>query len=96
MSGRSIILAQVKRGEVILKGINTTLNHQEHNKVPSGHQPQEAEEVEALKEDSARNQEGCFVYSVEKIRGIQRGHAKSRYRSRNTSSNPWTDGTYSW
>ena len=67
MSGRSIILAQVKRGEVILKGINTTLNHQEHNKVPSGHQPQEAEEVEALKEDSARNQEGCFVYSVEKI-----------------------------
>ena len=77
MSGRSIILAQVKTREVILKGINTTLNHQEHNKAPSGHQPQEAEEVEALEDDSARNQEGCIVYSMEKIRGIQPGHAKS-------------------
>jgi hypothetical protein len=82
MSGRSIIPAQVKTGEVILKGISITLNHQEHIKVPSGHQTQEAKEVEASEEDSARNQEGCFIYSVENIRGIQRGHAKSRYRSK--------------
>jgi hypothetical protein len=77
MSGRSIIPAQVEIGEIILKGINTGPNHQEHNKAPSGHQPQEAEEVEASKEDSARSQEGCFACSVEKIRGIQPGHAKS-------------------
>jgi fatty acid-binding protein DegV len=61
MSGRSIIPAQVKTGEVILKGINTTLNHEEHNKAPSGHQPQEAEEEEALEEDLARNQEGVLL-----------------------------------
>jgi hypothetical protein len=58
-------------GEIILKGISTALNHQGHNKAPSGHQLQEAEEVEASVEDSASNQEGCFAYSVEKIRGIQ-------------------------
>jgi hypothetical protein len=82
MSGRSIILAQATIGEIILKGISTVPNHQEHNKAPSGHQLQEAEEVEALEEDSAPNQEGCFAYSVGKIRGIQQGHAKSRYRSK--------------
>jgi hypothetical protein len=82
MSGQSIIPAQVKTGEIILKGISTAPNHQEHSKAPSGHQPQEAKEVEASEEDSACNQEGCFAYSVEKIRGIQLGHAKSRYRSK--------------
>jgi hypothetical protein len=72
----------VKTGEDILKGISIALNHQEHSKAPSGHQPQEIEEEEALKEDSAHNQEGCFSCFVEKIRGIQQGHAKSRYRSK--------------
>jgi hypothetical protein len=48
----------------------------------SGHQPQEAEKVDASEEDSACNQEGCFACSVKKIRGIQLGHAKSRYRSK--------------
>jgi hypothetical protein len=66
MSGQSIILAQAKIGEIIFKGISTTPNHHEHNKAPSGHQSQEAEEVEALEEDSARNQEDCFAYSVER------------------------------
>jgi hypothetical protein len=70
MSGRSIIIAQAKTVEIILKGIGTTPNHQEHNKAPSGHQPQEAEEVEASKEDSTRNQEGYFACSMEKTRGI--------------------------
>jgi hypothetical protein len=68
MSGRSIIPAQVKTWKVIYKGI--TLNHQEYNKAPSGHQTQEAEEEEASEEDSVRNQECCFACSVEKIRGI--------------------------
>jgi hypothetical protein len=82
MLGRSIIPAQAKIGEIILKGINTAPNHQEHSKAPSCHQPQEAEEDEASEEDSTRNKEGCFACSVEKIRGIQPGHAKSRYRSK--------------
>jgi hypothetical protein len=69
-------------GEIILKGISTPPNHQGHIKVPLGHQLQEAEEVEALEEDSACNQEGCFAYSMEKTRGIQLGHARSRYRSK--------------
>jgi hypothetical protein len=64
-------------GEITLKAIITTLNYQGHNKAPSGHQPEEAEEVEASVEDLAPNQEGCFAYYVEKIRGIQQGHAKS-------------------
>jgi hypothetical protein len=41
-----------------------------------------AKEVEVSEEDSARNQEGCFVYSVQKIRGIEQGHAKSWYKSK--------------
>jgi hypothetical protein len=73
----STIPAQAKIGEIILKGINTAPNHLGHNKARLGHRPQEAEEDEALEEDSDRNQEGCFAYSVEKIRGIQLGHAKS-------------------
>jgi hypothetical protein len=56
MSGRSIILAQATIGEIILKAISTAPNHQGHNKAPLGHQLQEAEEVEALEEDLARNQ----------------------------------------
>jgi hypothetical protein len=83
MSGRSITPVEAMIVEIILKSINTTLNHQGHNKAPLGHQIQEAEEVEASVEDLAPKQEGCFAYSVEKIRGIQRGHAKSRYRSKN-------------
>jgi hypothetical protein len=55
MSWRSIIPVQAKIGEVILKGINTAPNLQKHNKVPLGHQPEEAEKDEASEEDSARN-----------------------------------------
>jgi hypothetical protein len=74
---QSIILIQAKTGEIKLKAIITALNHQEHRKAPSGHQPQEAEEGEASEKDSARNQEACFAYSVENTRGIQLGHAWS-------------------
>jgi hypothetical protein len=82
MSGRSIILATTTIEEIKLKGISTTPNLQGHNKALSGHQLQEAEEVEALVEDSGSNQDGCFAYSVGKIRGIQQGHGKSRFRSK--------------
>jgi hypothetical protein len=58
-------------GSIILKGINTTLSDQVHNKAPLGRQLQEAEEEEASVEGSAPNLEGCFVYSVEKTKDIQ-------------------------
>jgi hypothetical protein len=64
--------------EIILKRISTNPNHQVHNKAPSGHHLQEAEEEEASVEDLAPNQEGCFAYSMGKIRGTQQGHSKSR------------------
>jgi hypothetical protein len=43
--------AQVTTRGIIPKGNNTTLNHQGHNKVLSGHQLREAEGAEALEED---------------------------------------------
>jgi hypothetical protein len=69
-------------GAIILKGINIALSHQGHNKAPSGHQLQEEEEEEALVEGSAPNQEGCFVYTVEKTKDIQQGRVKSRSRNK--------------
>jgi hypothetical protein len=69
-------------GAIILKGISTALSHQGHNKAPSGHQLQEAEEEEVSEEGSAPNQEGCFVYSVEKTKDIQQGCAKSQFRNK--------------
>jgi hypothetical protein len=69
-------------GAIILKDTKTTLRHQKHNKAPSVHQLQEAEQEEASVEGSATNQEGCFVYSMEKTKDIQQGHAKSRYNNK--------------
>jgi molybdopterin synthase catalytic subunit len=69
-------------GEITLKAISKAPNHQGHNKVPTGHQLQEVEEVEASVEDSAPNQEDCFAYFVGKIRDRQQGHAKLLFRSR--------------
>jgi hypothetical protein len=68
MSGRFITPAQATTGEIILKGISTTPNHQEHNKAPSGHQLQEAEEGEASEEDMVISPGDCSAYSVGKIR----------------------------
>jgi hypothetical protein len=82
MSWRFITLAQVMIEAIILKGINTALSHQEHNKAPSGHQLQEVEEEEASAKGSTPNQEGCFAYSVEKTKDIQQGRAKSRSGNR--------------
>jgi hypothetical protein len=52
MSGQSIMLAQVMIGEANPKGNSTTPNRQGRNKVPSGHQLQEAEGAEASEEDT--------------------------------------------
>jgi hypothetical protein len=82
MSGRFITLAQAMTGAITLKGISTPHSHEGHNKAPLGHQLQEAEEEEASVEGSAPNQEGCFVYSVEKTKDIQQGHAKSQSRNK--------------
>jgi hypothetical protein len=82
MSGQSIIPTQATTREITLKASKAP-NHQGRSKVPTGHQHQEAEEVEASVEDSTPNQEGCSVYSVGKLRGIKQGHAKSLFRSRN-------------
>jgi hypothetical protein len=82
MSGKFITLAQVMIGEIILKVISTSLSHEGHNKAPLDHQLQEAEEEEASVEGSTPNQEGCFVYSMEKIKDIQQGRAKSRSRNK--------------
>jgi hypothetical protein len=46
MLGQSIMPAQVMTGEAKPKGNNIAPNHQGHNKVPSGHQLQEAEGAE--------------------------------------------------
>jgi hypothetical protein len=75
-SEQFIIPIQATTREITLKAISKTPNHQGHNKVPIGHQLQDAEEVEASVENSTPNQEGCFAYSVGKIRDIKQGHAK--------------------
>jgi hypothetical protein len=40
-------------------------------RVPSDHQPQEAEEDEVSEEDTTPSQEDCSAYSVERIRNVQ-------------------------
>jgi hypothetical protein len=71
MSGQSIMPAQVTTGETKPKGSSTASNHQGDNKVPSGHQLQEAEGAEALEEDMEISPENCFVCSAAKTKGIR-------------------------
>jgi hypothetical protein len=68
--------------ETTLKGINKAPRLQGHNKTLIGHQLQEAKEEEASKEGSAPNPGCCSIYSAEKIKDIQQGHAKSRSRNK--------------
>jgi hypothetical protein len=81
-SGQSIMPAQVMIEEVNPKGNNTAPNHQGHNKVPSGHQLQEAEGAEASKEDTETSPEDCFVCSAAKTKATPQERAKSRFISR--------------
>jgi hypothetical protein len=67
MSGQSIMLAQVMIGEANPKGKSMAPNHQGHNKVPSGHQLQEAEGAEASEEDMEISQElFCLFFGEDK------------------------------
>jgi hypothetical protein len=83
MSEQSTIPAQVTiEEETMLKGTSKAPSLQECNKVLTGHQLQEAEREEASEEGSAPNREGCSVYSAERIKDIQQGRAKPRFKSR--------------
>jgi hypothetical protein len=71
MSERYTIPTKVKTEAIKTKGTSTVPSQLGRNKASSDRQPQEAEEDEALNEDSTHNQEGCFACSVERIRGTQ-------------------------
>jgi hypothetical protein len=82
MLGQSIMLAQVMIGEIKPKGSSIVPNHQGRNKVPSGHQLQEAEGAEASEEDMEISLRDCFVCSAAKTKATPQERAKSRFRSR--------------
>jgi hypothetical protein len=81
-SGQSIMPIQVMIEEVNPKGNNTAPSHQGHNKAPSGHQPQETEEAEALEEDTEISPDDYIAYSAVKTRATPQEHAKSQFRSK--------------
>jgi hypothetical protein len=87
MSGQSIMPAQVTTGETKPKGSSTAPNHQGHNKVPSGHQLQEAEGAETS-EKIWRLAQNFFVCSVAKTKGIPQERARLRFKSRKRLSKP--------
>jgi hypothetical protein len=66
-------------------------NLQECSKLPTGHQPREAEDGEVLEEDLALSPEDCSAYSVGRIRDTQQGRVKSRSKSRRRSLRPKRD-----
>jgi hypothetical protein len=82
MSGQSIVPTQVMIGEAKHKGNSIPPNHQGRNKVPSGHQLQEAEGTEASEEDMEISPGDYFVCSAVKIKATPQEHAKSPFRSR--------------
>jgi hypothetical protein len=86
MSGQSIMLAQVMIGEAKPKGNSAAPNHQGRNKVPSGHQLQEAEGAESSVEDMEISPGDCFVCSAAKTKATPQERAKSQFRSRKRSS----------
>jgi hypothetical protein len=71
MSEKSTTPAQMMTGQTTLKETNKAHNLQECRKPLTGYQLQEAEEEEALEEDSAPNLGDCYAYSVGRIRDIQ-------------------------
>jgi hypothetical protein len=88
MLGKSIIPSQVTTGEIKSKGNSTTLNHQGHNKVPSGHQLQETEGAEPSGEDMEISLENFFVCSAAKTKGIPQGRARLQSKSRKRLPKP--------
>jgi hypothetical protein len=77
MSGQSITPTQVMIGEANPKGNSTTPNHQGHNRVPSGHQLQEAEGAEASEEDTETSPGDYFVCSAAKTKATPQERARS-------------------
>jgi hypothetical protein len=71
--------AQVTTGETKHKDSSIAPKHQGRNKVPLGHQLQEAE---ASEEDMKINPGDCFVCSAVKTKATPQERAKSRFRSR--------------
>jgi hypothetical protein len=82
MLGQSITPAPVMIGEANPKGNSTAPNRQGRNRIPLGHQLQEAEGAEASEEDTKISLGDCFVCSVAKTKAIPQERAKSRFRSR--------------
>jgi hypothetical protein len=82
ISGQFIMPTQVMIGEAKPKGNIIAPNHQGCNKVPSGHQLQEAEGAEASEENMEISPGDCFVCSVAKTKATPQEHAKSQFRSR--------------
>jgi hypothetical protein len=81
-SGQFIMPIQVMIEEANHKGSITATSHQGHNKAPFGHQPQEAEGVEASEEDMEISPEDYIAYSVVKTRATLQEHAKSQFRNK--------------
>jgi hypothetical protein len=82
MSGQFIMSTQVMTGEAKPKGNSIAPNHQGRNKVPSGHQLQEAEGAEASEEDMEISPGDCFVCFAAKTKAIPQERVKSQFRSR--------------
>jgi hypothetical protein len=72
-------------GPIILRAASTAHSLRACNKLPTGHQPQEAEGGEASEECMAISLGNCSAYSVAKTRDTPQGRVKSRSRSRRKS-----------
>jgi long-subunit acyl-CoA synthetase (AMP-forming) len=83
MSGPYTIQIRMKTKIITPRDNKVIPNTQEPSKIPSDHQPQEAEEEEGiLEEDSTLNQGKLTAFSMERIRGIKQEPAKSQSRNR--------------
>jgi hypothetical protein len=69
-------------GKITPRAASKAHNLQECSKIPTGHQPQEAEGGEASEEGLLLNLGDCSTYSMGRIRDTQQGRAKSWSKSR--------------
>ena len=80
-------------GQIIPRAASKAHNLWECNKLPTGHQPQEAEGGGTSEDGLVLNPGDCSAYSVVRIRDTQRGRAKSRSKSKRRSLKPKHDRT---
>jgi hypothetical protein len=64
-------------GQITPRAVSKARNLWERNKLPTGHQPQEAEGGEASEAGLVLNPGDCSAYFVGRIRDTQQGRAKS-------------------